>query len=74
MMCLAIFTMALMFIGSFTTEWTCHCEGKDNFKCKGEFCNLEASNHFENSRHEISCKRSDWPMLIVEKTFTLIGL
>ena len=61
---LALLGMILMFIGSFTVEWTCKCNVPGHFECKGATCDAEARAHFDATRHSISCARSDWPMRI----------
>jgi len=62
---LALFGMLLMLIGSFTVEWTCQCSGPDHWECKGASCDVEGNAHFDKYKHNMSCTRTDWPMLIL---------
>jgi hypothetical protein len=62
---LALAAMSLMLIGSFTVEWTCQCEGPDQWRCKGPNCESDMNAHFNATRHTVSCSRSDWPMRIL---------
>jgi len=70
--CLALVGMLLMFIGSFTVEWTCTCAGPEHWECKGANCDAEANAHFEKTKHSISCTRTDWPMRILGAVGRLI--
>lgn len=61
----AVLGMVLMLIGSFTVEWTCHCNVPGHWKCRGASCNAEATAHFDTYRHDVSCTRTDWPMRVL---------
>lgn len=62
---IAAIGMLLMLIGSFTVEWTCHCDVPGHWECKGAECNAQAMTHFDTHRHKVSCARTDWPMRVL---------
>jgi len=66
---LALFGMGLMLIGTFTAEWSCKCNVPNHWQCTGNNCMTEAESHFDKYRHNTSCQRTDWPMVLLEKIF-----
>ena len=65
--------IALMLIGTFTEEWTCEEQGSD-WKCVGGRECQEASNkRFDGHRRTMRCKRTDWPMIPIEKVGELLN-
>ena len=62
----ALLAMLLMFIGTFTVEWTCREAGSD-WKCVGSNCDAEANKRFDTFRRTVSCQRTDWPMAMLDK-------
>jgi hypothetical protein len=72
---LVIGSMALMTIGTFTQEWTsfCNVEGHWVVKFKdGRECFAAAEEHLKKYRHGAGCRRSDWPMVVLEDVFRTI--
>lgn len=69
---LALLGMVLMFIGSFTVEWTCECNGPEHWRCKGATCNSEADAHFDAYKHNVSCTRTDWPVRVLGSVANLL--
>ncbi|PPC93174.1 MAG: hypothetical protein CTY33_09220 [Methylotenera sp.] len=65
----ALFGMALMLIGTFTIEWSCKCNVPNHWQCAGDNCMAESERHFDQFHHNTNCHRTDWPMVILEKTF-----
>jgi hypothetical protein len=64
--------MALMVIGIFTEEWTCHEKGGD-WKCVGgKQCEAEATKRFDTFRRTVSCERTDWPMVPIQKAIDFL--
>jgi hypothetical protein len=68
----ALFGMALMLIGSFTVEWSCNCNVPNHWQCTGSNCMAEAESHFDKFHHNTSCHRTDWPMVLLDKTFSAV--
>ena len=68
----AMVGILLMLIGNFTEEWVCRCNGSDHWECKGPNCNSAALAHFDASRHGTSCKRADWPIVVLDRVGSFI--
>jgi hypothetical protein len=59
----ALLGMALLFVGTFTVEWTCREDG-GQWQCVGPHCNVDADKRFETFRRKMTCERTDWPMIL----------
>ena len=68
----AMVLILLMVVGNSTEEWTCHCKGPDHWQCKSASCQADATAHFDATRHTVSCKRTEWPVQIIDRVFQII--
>jgi hypothetical protein len=70
--CLGLFGIALMLIGSHTAEWECKCNVLSHWSYSGSNGMVESEKHFDAFRHSTSCKRVDWPIVVLDKVFGFI--
>lgn len=72
---LVIGSMALMAIGTFTEEWTSFCSIEGHWVVKfkdGHDCFAAAEDHLKKYGHAAGCRRSDWPVVVIEDVFGFI--
>jgi hypothetical protein len=67
-----ILGITLMFIGSYTANWDCKCNVPNHWSYTGSNGIFESEKHFDEFRHSTSCKRIDWPIVVLDKLFDLI--
>jgi hypothetical protein len=72
----AITSVGLTGIGAFTEEWTSYCNVNGHWVKKYNNlpdCFADAQLHHKQTGHASGCKRSDWPMVALDRLLSFMA-
>lgn len=73
---LSVAIFALAVIAMFTEEWESFCSVKGHWVVAytdSKQCYADAETHLDTYGHGAGCRRSDWPMVLFSRLFSLVS-